>query len=69
MFIEKRMGSRMKLCIEPDSEKLWRTVSTVLGKSAGKYTTPPFSPAEFLSVLESKVKTIRSATAPCLHSH
>ena len=39
-----------------DSKKLWRTVSTVLGKSAGKSTTPPYSP-------ESKVETIRSATA------
>ena len=46
-----------------DSKKLWRTVSTVLGKSAGKSTTPPFIPAEFLSFLESKVETIRSATA------
>ena len=34
-----------------------------LGKSAGKSTTPPFSVAEFLSILESKVETIRSATA------
>ena len=46
-----------------DSKKLWRTVSTVLGKSAGKSTSPPSSPAEFLSFLESKVETIRSATA------
>ena len=46
-----------------DSKKLWRTVSTVLGKSTGKSTTPPFSPAEFLSFLQSKVETIRSATS------
>ena len=46
-----------------DSKQLWRTVSTVLGKSAGKSTSPPFSPAEFLSFLELKVGTIRSATA------
>ena len=44
-----------------DSKKLWRTVSTVLGKSAGKSTSPPFSPAEFLSFLKLKVETIRSA--------
>ena len=37
--------------------------STVLGKSAGKSTIPLFSPAEFLSFFESKVETIRSATA------
>ena len=46
-----------------DSKKLWRTVSTVLGKSAGKSTSPSFTPAEFLSFLELKVETIRSATA------
>ena len=46
-----------------NSKKLWRTVSTVLGKSAGKSTSPPFSPAEFLLFLELKVETIRSATA------
>ena len=41
-----------------DSKKLWRTVSTVLGKSAGKSASLPFSPAEFLSFLESKVEAI-----------
>ena len=38
-------------------------MSTVLGQSAGNSTTPPFSPAEFLSFLDSKVEAIRSATA------
>ena len=37
-------------------------MSTVLGKSAGN-STPPFSPAEFLLFLDSKVEAIRSATA------
>ena len=50
-----------------DSKKLWCTVSTVLSKSAGKSTTPPFSPAEFLSFLKSKVEAIQSATASAPH--
>ena len=46
-----------------DSKKLWRTVSTVLGKPSSSFSTPPFSPSEFLSFLSSKVETIRSATS------
>ena len=46
-----------------DSKKFWRTVSTVLGKPSSPFSTPPFSPSEFLSFLSSKVETIRSMTS------
>ena len=46
-----------------DSKKLWRTVSTVLGKPSNTSSSPPFTPSEFLSFLSSKVEAIRSATS------
>ena len=46
-----------------DSKKLWRTVSTVLGKPSNTSSSPPFTPSEFLSFLSSKVEDIRSATS------
>ena len=49
-----------------DSKKPWRTVFTVIGKSADKSTSPPFSPAEFLSFLKTKAEAIRSVTASAL---
>lgn len=47
-----------------DSKKLWRSVSTMLGKSSKQQTTlPKFSASDFLSFLESKVEAVRSSTS------
>ena len=47
-----------------DSKKLWRSVSTMLGKPAKQQSSlPPFSAADFLAFLEKKVDVVRSATA------
>ena len=56
-----------------DSKKLWRSVSTMLGKPAKQQSSlPPFSASDFLTFLEKKVDAVRSATVgapPPVFSH